>query len=72
MSEECERTMLPKSTCAHCTGAAEAEKRWNQSTIPLPFIARYTGTCKACGYDINVGDRLVYPEGEERPRHERC
>lgn len=68
MSVECEKTMLPQASCSHCMGAGETEEAGDQ----IPFIARYSGVCNACGYDINKGDRCVFPEETHGVIHERC
>ena len=35
-----------------------------------PFIARFDGTCRWCGFDINRGDRAIYVA--DQVMHQNC
>ena len=66
MSDICELSELPADQCAcriHNPDANRIERR-------RVVLANFTGRCKKCGEDINLGDRIT--RGQYGYVHEEC
>lgn len=50
---------LDPVACATCAGIDDLLEDDGSRT----FVARYDGTCRGCGFDITVGQRIRYHQG---------
>lgn len=65
----CDLTDLPKSGCAHCTGATLGDE---PDTRTIRRTAEYPSRCPACSHPIEPGEVISKAPSDDYYTHEEC